>query len=453
MKEQNIHTELGTKNIGSLLVQYATPAIIAMTATSLYNNIGRIFIGQAMGPLAISGLATTFPFMNLAAALGAMVGVGACTVISVRLGQKDHHTAQLVLGNTMTLNLILGTLFSIVCWIFLDPILYIFGASDATIPYARDYMEVILIGNVISHSYLGLNAVLRAAGHPKTAMYCTITTVAINIALAPIFIWWLDLGIRGAALATIIGELVGLMWQLRIFTNPKELLHIKPKNMWLKANIVQQTLAIGMSPFLMNCCACLVVLLFNRNMRTYGGDLAIGAYGIVNSVTFFFVMTVMGLNQGMQPIVGYNWGARNNDRVWTALRYTAISATAVTTACFLMGEFLPELATRLFTSDPEITRMAAYGFRISVMVFPLVGIQMVLGHFFQSIGHAGKSIFLSLTRQLLFLIPLAMVLPNYWGLTGVWASMPISDAISFVTASVMLFWLIRHLREKNRAAE
>ncbi len=453
MSHQHIHAELGSKNIGKLLLQYATPAIIAMTASSLYNIIDRIFIGQAMGPLAISGLATTFPFMNLSAALGAMVGVGACTVISVRLGQKDHHTAQMVLGNTVVLNLILGTLFAAICLYFLDPILYIFGASEATIPYARDYMQIILAGNVISHSYLGLNAILRAAGHPKTAMYCTILTVVINIILVPIFLWGLDMGIRGAGIATITSQAVCLIWQFRIFTNPKELLHLKKEALRLKANIVRQTLTIGMSPFLMNTCACLVVLLFNRSMKTYGGDLAIGAYGIVNSVTFFFVMIVMGLNQGMQPIVGYNWGARQNQRVWTTLRYTIIAATIVDTICFLVAEFVPEMVTRLFTTDPEITRMAAYGFRISVMVFPLVGIQMVLGHFFQSIGHAGKSIFLSLTRQLLFLIPLAQILPNYWGLDGVWASMPISDAISFFTATGMLLWLIRHLHEKDRIAQ
>ena len=451
MNRQHAPTELGSKPIGALLWQYAAPAIIAMTASSLYNNIDRIFIGRGVGALAISGLATTFPFMNLSAAFGAMIGVGASTVISVRLGQKDYKTAQVVLGNTITLNVVLGILFTIICWCYLDPILSVFGASEQTLPYARDYMEVILLGNVISHSYFGLNAVLRAAGHPKTAMYCTILTVIINSILDPIFIWGLGIGIRGATIATIISQAISLLWQCYVFSKPTELLHLKKGIFRPRPDIVRQTISIGMSPFLMNACACLVVLILNRSMKEYGGDYAIGAYAIVNSIIFFFVMVVLGLNQGMQPIVGYNWGAHQDDRVWLTLRYTIIAATAVTTSCFIVGEFFPEAATHIFTTDPEITRLAARGFRIAVASFPIVGAQIVLGNFFQSIGHAGKSIFLSITRQMLFLIPLILWLPNFWKLDGVWASMPIADCISFFTALGVLIYMFRKLQHKQQA--
>ena len=449
IQQQHIPTELGTKSIGRLLWQYALPAIIAMTASSLYNNVDRIFIGQGVGPLAISGLATTFPFMNLSAALGAMVGAGASTVISVRLGQKDYRTAQFVLGNAITLNIVIGLVFTLACWPFMDHILHLFGASQATIPYAREYMQVILLGNVISHSYFGLNSILRAVGHPRTAMNCTILTVVLNTALDPIFIWGLHMGIRGAAVATILSQAVSLIWQIRIFSNPHELIRLKRGIFRVRFDIVRQTLAIGMSPFLMNCCACLVVLLINRGLQNYGGDYAIGAYGIINSVVFMFIMIVMGLNQGMQPIAGYNWGARQDDRVWRVLRYTMIGGTLVTTSGFLITQLMPHLIVRAFTSDPTISQLAVRGFRITSAAYPIVGMQMVIGHFFQSIGHAGKSIFLSISRQMLFLVPLLITLPRLWGVDGVWAAQPISDCISFFAAAGMLWWLVRKVRNRT----
>ncbi len=432
-------TALGTEPVRKLLVQYSIPAIIAMTAASLYNMVDSIFIGQGVGAMAISGLAVTFPLMNLSAAFGAMVGVGASTLISVKLGQRDYRTAQLVLGNVITLNLLLGVLFGAVMLWQLDPVLYFFGASDATIGYAREYMEIILLGNVVTHTYLGLNAVLRSAGHPQMAMSCTILTVVLNTMLDPLFIYTLDMGIRGAAIATILAQIVALTWQFNIFSNRNELLHLKRGIFRLKRKIVTDTLAIGLSPFLMNTCACLVVILINRGLAEHGGDLAIGAYGIVNRITFLFVMIVMGLNQGMQPIVGYNYGARSYARMKQALRYTIIGGTLVTTAAFLVGELVPEWVCRLFTSDEELIGLSAYAMRIIVAFFPIVGFQMVTGNFFQSIGHAGKSIFLSLTRQLLFLIPLLLVLPLFWGLDGIWWAMPVSDVIASLVAGTLLW--------------
>ena len=450
-------TELGTRSVGLLLWQYALPAIIAMTAASLYNNVDRIFIGHiapdggwgVSDGLPISGLAVTFPFMNLAIAFGAMVGVGASTVISVRLGQKDYRTAQQVLGNTVVLNVIFGLLFTGLSLLYLDPILRLFGASDATLPYASEYMRIILLGNIISHSYFGLNAVLRSAGHPRLAMYCTILTVVINSILDPILIFGLRLGIQGAAIATVLAQAVALAWQFRILSRPSEVVRLQRGIYGLRLRIIRQIIAVGMSPFLINACACLVVLLINRGMLTHGGDLAIGAYGIVNSIIFFFLMMVMGFNQGMQPIVGYNWGARQNERVWQCLRYTMLCATGVTTLGFLAGELIPEQLTHIFTGDPQITALASRGFRITVSIFPLVGAQMVIGNFFQSIGHAGKSIFLSLTRQLLFLIPGLILLPLHYGLDGVWMAIPVADSASVITAAAMLWWLVRHVEHET----
>ena len=439
MSQKRNATELGTQPIGKLLMQYAIPAIIAMTASSIYNMVDSIFIGQGVGPLAISGLAITFPFMNLGAAFGAMVGVGASTLISVKLGQRDYGTAQTVLGNVITLNLIIGIAFSIITLMFLDPILYFFGASADTIGYARDYMLIILAGNVFSHMYFGLNAVLRASGHPQKAMYATINTVVINTLLDPLFIYVFDWGIRGAAIATIIAQVISLVWQFKILTDKNELLHLRRGIYHLQSKIVKNIIAIGLSPFCMNVASCFIVIFINKGLKEYDGDLAIGAYGIVNRLVFICVMIVMGITQGMQPIAGYNFGAQQFDRVTRVLKLSIYGATAMTTLTFLVGELLPDVAVRLFTTDEGLISRAADGFRIVVLFFPIVGFQMVTSNFFQSIGMANKAIFLSLTRQLLFLLPCLIILPTFMGAAGIWWSMPISDLIASLVAGVLLY--------------
>lgn len=453
---QSAALALGTERIRKLLLQYAVPAIIAMTASSLYNMVDSIFIGHGVGPLAISGLALTFPLMNLAAAFGSLVGVGAATLISMRLGQRDYETARHVLGNVVVLNLIIGLSFGVAALIFLDPILYFFGASEATIGYAREYMSIILWGNVVTHMYLGLNAVLRASGHPRKSMYATINTVVINTILDPLFIYGFGWGIRGAAIATVLAQIISLVWQLRILSDERELLHFRRGIYRLKRKIVRNIIAIGMSPFLMNLAACFIVILINKGLKQYGGDLAIGAFGIVNRLAFFFVMIVMGINQGMQPIAGYNFGARQFDRVLRVLKLTVIGATAVTSCGFIIGEFLPRVAVSLFTSDAELIRIAAEGMRLAFIFFPIIGFQMVSTNFFQSIGMAGKAIFLSLTRQLLFLLPGLIFLPRFFelhtawdGSWGVWCAMPLSDLLASVVAFILL---TRELRRFSKIA-
>ena len=438
MAGQKTPTALGTESIGKLLMQYAVPAIIAMTASSLYNMVDSIFIGHGVGTMAISGLALTFPLMNLAAAFGSLVGVGASTLISVKLGQKDYDTAQRVLGNVFVLNILLGVSFTLIVMAFLDPILYFFGGSDQTVGYAKDYMQIILLGNAVTHLYLGLNAVLRSSGHPQKAMYATVATVVINTLLDPVFIYVFNWGIRGAAIATIVAQMISLAWQLKLFSNKEELLHFHRGIFRLKRKIVFDSLAIGMSPFLMNLAACFIVILINQGLKKYGGDLAIGAFGIVNRLVFVVVMIVMGLNQGMQPIAGYNFGARLYDRVNKVLKLTIVYATAVTTFGFLVGMLVPDLVVGIFTSDAELIELSSRGLRITVMFFPIIGFQMVTSNFFQSIGMAGKAIFLSLTRQMLILLPCLLILPHFFGAAGVWYSMPVSDVLASLIALVML---------------
>lgn len=451
--------ELGSESIRKLLVQYSVPAIIAMTASSLYNMVDSIFIGQGVGPLAISGLALTFPLMNLGAAFGSLVGVGASAMISLRLGQRDYEAAQKILGNVFVLNIIIGVLYGAVMLAFLDPVLYFFGASDATIGYARDYMVIILLGNCITHMYLGLNAVLRSAGYPKKAMYATINTVIINTVLDPLFIYGFGWGIKGAAIATVLAQAISLAWQFKLFSDKSELIHFRRGIYRLKAKIVRDIISIGMSPFLMNLAACFIVILINKGLKEFGGDLNIGAYGIVNRIGFFFVMIVMGLNQGMQPIAGYNYGAKQHHRVKRVLKLTIIGATLVTTTGFLVAELVPGLAVSAFTTDEELKRLASEGMRIVFLFFPIVGFQMVTTNFFQSIGKAGISIFLSLSRQLVFLMPCLLLLPHfvedlgYSGSWGVWFSMPISDLFASVFAAVALYRQIRIFKAEIAAGQ
>ena len=442
--------ELGTKPVGRLLIQYATPAIVAMTASSLYNIIDRAFIGQVVGPEAISGLGITFPFMNLSGAFGAAVGVGASTCISVKLGQKDYKTAEHLLGNTVTLNLIIGFLFMAVCLIFLEPILRFFGASEVTLPYAREFMQVILAGNLITHMYFGMNAVLRAVGKPRHAMYAVLFTVGMNILLVIAFVWWFRWGIRGAALATITSQTMALCWQMYIFSNKKELIHLKKGIYKLKASLVRNIIGIGISPFLMNATSCVIVIFMNNQFVHYGGDMAVGAYSIANSVVMVFFMFVIGITQGMQPIVGYNYGAEKYDRMLKCLWIAIAAATSILLVGWGLSMLFPRQIARIFTTDAHLLDLASKGIKIDMLVFFVVGSQAVITNFVQCIGKVKISIFLSLTRQLIMLLPLAYLLPLKWGLDGVWYSMPVSDLGSFSMTIPLLLWYLRKLKTHGK---
>ena len=441
------HT-LGSDSIRSLLLRYAIPSIIGMTAMSLYNLMDSIFIGYGVGDKALAGLAVTFPFMNLAAAFGALVGVGAGAVVSVKLGQRDLRTAELALGNVVLLNVTIGSVFTIVSLLFLDGILTFFGASEVSLPYAREYMQVILLGNIVTHVYMGLNDVTRASGYPQRAMAATLTAVVINAGFNSLFIFGLGMGIRGAALGTICAQSVALAFLLVHYTRPQTYLRFRLHAFRYSLKMVRSIIGIGCSPFFINLCACMVVTLINQGLMRYGNDHYVGAYGINNRILFIFIMIVMGLNQGMQPIVGYNYGAGQMRRVVRAYKATVICATAVMTVCFVLCEFFPHLVIAMVTDNDTYRDIGSRGLRIMAAMTPLVGFQVVSVSFFQSIGKAHKAIFMSLSRQLLLLVPLLLTLPTHYGTDGVWISLPVADFLSVVLATVLVTGQIRKLRKE-----
>lgn len=438
MERRGMPTSLGTERVWKLLMQYAVPSVIAMTASSLYNITDSIFIGQGVGALAISGLAISFPLMNLSAAIGTLVGAGAANLISLRLGQKDYKSANKILGNVVTLTTILGLAYTVVVLSFLKPVLSFFGASNETLPYALEYMTIITIGNVVTHMYFGLNALVRSSGHPAKSMYATIFTVIINVILTPLFIYGLGMGIRGAAIATVLSQIILLVWQFKFFTDKENFIRITKDNLKVDKKIVKDTMAIGLAPFLMNAVSSVIVILINHTLVKYGGDLAVGAYGIMNRIAMLFGMVVMGLTMGMQPIAGYNYGAGLYNRVNIVLKQTIFLGTAVMTAGFLLGEFLPMTASSLFTNDKELLDITVPGMRIGFAAFPIIGMQMVSSNFFQSIGKPGKAIYMSLSRQVIFLIPTILILPRYFGIYGVWISFPVADTLAAVNSAILL---------------
>ncbi len=448
--------ELGNKSIPKLLMQYSIPAIVASVATSLYNIIDSMFIGHGVGPMAIAGLAITFPLMNLVIAFCTLIAVGGATISSIFLGQKNIGRATDVVNNVMVLCLIHSIVFGGLTLLFLDEILTFFGATPETLPYAREFMEVILYGTPISYLFIGLNNIMRATGYPTRAMVSALLSVGVNLILAPIFIFTLEWGIRGAALATVFGQSVACIWVMWHFMSKKSFVHFQRKNRWLTPIIVKRIYAIGMSPFLMNVCACIVVVFINKALLDYGGsigNLAVGAYGILNRTTMFFVMIVFGVTQGMQPILGFNYGAGQWDRVKKTLMIGIWLGVAITTAGWLITELMPQNISRLFTTDPTLIDIANRGFRIFFIFFPLVGCQIVIQNFFQSVGKPKLSIFLSLTRQLIFLLPFLLIIPRYFGIDGVWASMAASDGIAFFFAVTTLIIVNRKQTKLHRAQQ
>ncbi|MBR1889503.1 MAG: MATE family efflux transporter [Alloprevotella sp.] len=451
--------QLGERPVGALLWQYALPAIIAMAASSVYNIIDGIFIGQGVGPEAIMGLALTSPVMSMTSAFGAMVGVGGSTLMSVRLGQRDYRTAQDILDNVLFLNVVMGLGLGLILQVFLEPILRYFGASDVTLGPAYDFMTVILLGNVITHLYLGMNALLRSTNRPRQAMIATIGTVVCNCLLAPIFIFVFRWGIRGAAAATVTSQLIMLCWQFRLFSDQQNLVHLHRGKPRLSLRIIKKALVVGLPQFLINLCACLVTILMTRSLTHFGsitdvgGDIAVGGYGISNRLVLFIFMVIIGLNQGMQPIAGYNFGAKKYDRLLRVLKLTLVAAFLFTTVGWAISLLFTEPLVTLFAKDsPELITQGVKSLRINVAIFPLVSIQVIAVAFFQSIGYAGMSIFHSLTRQLLFLVPLILLLPHLFSdpVIGVLAALPISDAMAFLLAVAMLIWQVRKFKKEMK---
>ena len=448
---------LGTDNIGKLLFNYATPAIIAMASSSLYHLIDSAFVGHGVGGEAIAGMAITMPIMNIGAAFGAMVGVGAGARISLRLGEGNKAAAEKTLCNAVILNIIIGFTIMATMLTFLDDILVVFSggkASAETLAYAKDFMQIILLGNVTMHLYLGMNDMIRSSGNPRKSMAIMLTSVAVNLALNPLFIFVFHWGIKGSAAATVIAQFVSFLLALSHFCSKKSFLRFKREAFHFDWKIVGNILSIGLAPFLMNICASIVVAFVNTAMLKYGGaDLYVGAYGIVNRIVLLFIMVIMGLNQGMQPIVGYNYGAKNYARVRKAVYMTIGCGVVIATLGFILGETIPHIIARAFVDSSKggneklIVDAAAQGLRLVLMVFPLVGFQIVVGGFFQYIGKAPLAILMSLTRQLIFLLPLLWFLPRQLGAQGVWISMPIADTASIILAFALFVWQMRKIKQ------
>lgn len=441
-------TELGQESVGKLLLKFSIPAIIGMIVNALYNVVDRIFIGQIpeVGGLALSGVTVTFPISTVIMAFGMLIGIGSAATISIRLGQQKKDEAEKILGNAFVLVVIILVALALVTFPFLDKLLRIFGASDKILPYARDYVRIIIAGGVFQNVGFALNAAIRSEGNPKISMFTMLLGAITNIILDPIFIFVFDMGVAGAAIATVIAQIVSMIWVLYHFTKGCGILKLRRKNFNLDGKIIKDILAIGMSPFSMQLAASLVSVISNKALLTNGGDLAIGAMGVISSVAMMCLMPVFGINQGSQPVIGFNYGAKNYDRVKKAWKLAVLGATIVTTLGFIAVEFFAPQVIKIFNSDPELVNIGTYGIRIYLSMLPVIGFQIISSNYFQAVGKAKISMFLSLCRQVIVLIPMLLVLPPIWGLTGVWVCGPTSDAIASV---ITVFFVIKELKLLN----
>ena len=446
---QSVPLELGTEKIGKLLMKYAGPAIIAMTASSLYNMIDSIFIGHGVGPLAIAGLAVTFPLMNLSAAFGTLVGVGASTILSVLLGQKNYDVANKVLGNVVTLNIIIGLVFMSVALTFLDPILYFFGASENTIVYAREYMQVILLGNVITHLYLGLNNQLRASGNPRMAMNLTIMTVILNVIFAPLFIFVFDMGAAGAAIATVISQMISGIYVVAFLSSRHSTMRLDIRKPVIRKKILLPIISLGVSPFIMSATEAAINIAFNTRLQSLGGDMAVGTMTIFSSILTFINMPITGMNQAITPLVSYNFGAALNERVRSIYRFAAAVELSYTLLASLLCNILPGIVIGLFTTDEALISYAIPYMKFFITGMSVFGLQCSAQNTFLGLGQARISLFLAIFRKIILLIPLVYILSaTPLGITGVFLAESISDATAAtVTSAVFLATLPGILRK------
>ncbi|MDR1523124.1 MAG: MATE family efflux transporter [Endomicrobium sp.] len=447
MKDNSSILSLGNANITKLLIKYSLPAITAMTAMSLYNITDSIFIGRGVGAMALSGLSISFPLINLQTALGTLIGVGASAISSIRLGQKDYTAANHILCNVVIINILISIFVTVGLMFFLKPIIIFFGASSQSLPYAYEFIRVILIGTIVTNTYMGLNGLLRTIGHPRKVMYSTIATIFINLVLNYVFIFQFKWGIQGSAWATVIAQLIVLIWQILFFSTKTTFIHFQKQFFVLKKEIVKDIFSIGLSPFSLHCSTCLIVIIINKSLSFYGGDLEVGAYGIVTRIVVLFMMIIFGINQGMQPIAGYNYGAGLYSRVNEVFEKASIFAVLVMLFGAVIMELFPHFVSSFFSDEINLVNTAARGLRYVFICAPLAGFQVVAISFFQSIGKAYRAIILSVLRQVIILIPLLIILPKFMGPTGIWVSYPIGDLISSVLAIYMILAQYKQFKE------
>lgn len=440
--------ELKNEKISKLLLKFSIPAIVGMMVSALYNVVDRMYIGR-LGPMAMTGIGLNLPFMTILMAFSMLIGIGSGALISIKLGQNKKDEAEKILGNAFTLTIIIMSVIVILSLIFKTQLLYLFGASEATFRYADDYITIILYGAVFQGIGFGINNIIRAEGNPKIAMYTMLIGAVINIILDPVFIFVLGMGIKGAAIATIISQFVSMLWVVSHFLSGKSLITFKVKNLKLDFGIIKGIIAIGVSPFSMQIAASIVTVISNNSLKVYGGDIAIGAMTIINAVTIFFLMPIFGINQGSQPIIGFNYGAKQFKRVKEALKLAIFAATAISTLGFILTQFFTVSMIRIFNDDPILIEATIKGMRIFLIMLPLIGFQIVSANYFQAVGKAPKAMFLSLLRQVIVLIPMLLIMPRFFGLTGVWIAGPIADFTASLITALFLYNEMKHLDQSD----
>ena len=443
-------TQLRDTKISTLLWRFSVPAIVGMLVNALYNIVDRIYVGRSVGSLGIAGIAVSFPYMMLMMSFGMLVGMGSTALVSIKLGERKKDEAELTLGNTLTLMIIVSLGLTVLGLMFLKPILIISGASETILPYAIDYLSIILIGGIFMGVGFGMNNIIRAEGNPRIAMATMIIGALLNTVLDPLFIFVFGWGIKGAAIATILSQMVSAIWVLRYFTSGKSTLHFHLKNLRLNSQVVFRIFVIGIAPFVLQIGATLLYVILNKSLYLYGGDTAISVMGIITSINMLILMPIFGINQGAQPIIGYNYGAQQFDRVKETLRIASLAATGVVILGFLFIMGFPQGFIQLFNkTDQNLISMGVKALRIFLLMLPLIGFQVVSTGYFFAVGKAKEAMFLSLIRQLLVLIPLVLILPHFFGLTGIFAAGPISDAISFVITALLLGIEFKKLDQKH----
>lgn len=447
----NKQKRLGEEPILKLLLSFSIPAIVGMVVNTLYNIIDRMYIGriEGIGPLALTGVGITMPIMTIILAFGMLVGIGTAARVSLKLGEHNKDSAEEHLGNAFTLIIIISIAITILGLMFLDPILGVFGASENTEIYARQYMQIIFIGTIVNMLSFGLNHSIRSDGSPKVAMLSMLIGAITNIILDPVFIFGFGMGVRGAAIATVISQILTTVWILQYFTVGKSIIKLKMNNLKLKLPIIISIFSIGMSPFSMQLAASVVQVLANNSLKEYGGDLAIGAMTIISSVSMIFLMPIFGINQGSQPIIGYNYGAKQYDRVKETVKYGAIAATIIVVIGWIITQSAPQVLIAIFNNDPELVGIATNGIKIYLFMMPLVGFQVISSNYFQSIGKAKISMFLSLLRQVILLIPCILILPKIFELNGIWLSGAVCDGLSSLITGIIFFYSVKKLKSED----
>src|SRR5690554_4769559 len=446
--------ELGTGKIGSLLLKFSLPAIVGMVVNALYNVADRAFVGKGVGSLAIAGITVSFPVMLVLMGFGMLIGLGANSLISIRLGEKKKAEAEQILGNSIVLLIIVSVFLTASGLIFLKPLLDLFGASSSVLPFASSYLKIILIGSIFQHIGFGMNNFIRGEGNPKVAMFTMLIGGILNIILDPLFIFVFKRGIEGAAAATVISQMVSAIWVLSYYFSGKSLLKIHFKNFKLNWNVAKSIFVLGSAPFSMQIAASMVNTLLNKQLSYHGGDLALSAMGIVFSIGMLFLMPIFGINQGAQPIIGYNYGARQFNRVKKTHLLSSVVATVITTTGFFAAVFLPEVIIGFFNSgDNDLIELGSHAMRIFLSMFPIVGFQIVTSNYFQAVGKPHQAMLLSLSRQVLLLIPFLFVLPGIWGLNGVFASGPAADFGASLLAGTVFYFEMKSLQRKHDATE